>query len=88
MTGGHQHVEIPAAFRFRPSELSIRRDARTGEIILSEIPPLAGALAVLDAAAHPEGFLDDADRDHRPPEPRPSLDLLFADANPAGPVDS
>jgi antitoxin VapB len=79
MSGRSQHVTIPAAFRFRSSIVSIRRDAQTGDVILSEVPPLADVFAALDAAQLPHDFLTEADRDQRPAEDRPALDQLFAD---------
>jgi len=36
MTGRSQAVRLPAAFRFQSSEVSIRRDPITGDVILSE----------------------------------------------------
>ena len=45
MSGRSQHVTIPAAYRFRSSVVSIRRDAQTGDVILSEVPPLADVFA-------------------------------------------
>jgi antitoxin VapB len=79
MSGRSQHVTIPAAYRFRSSVVSIRRDTQTGDVILSEVPPLADVFAALDAAQLPEDFLSEADRDPRPAEDRPALDQLFAD---------
>ena len=35
MTGGSQAVRLPAEFRFEGSEVDIRRDAVTGEVVLS-----------------------------------------------------
>jgi antitoxin VapB len=77
MSGRSQHVTIPVNFRFRSSEVTIRRDAESGDVILSEILPLANVFAALDAEPFPEGFLSDADRDHRPPQIRPELDALL-----------
>ncbi len=77
MSGRSQHVTIPANYRFRSSEVSIRRNPETGEVILSEIPSLDEVFAALDAANLPEEFLSEAERDHRPPEGRPALDELF-----------
>lgn len=82
MSGRSQHVTIPAAYRFRSSVVSIRRDPHTGDVILSEVPPLADVFAALDAAQLPQGFLSEADRDQRPPEDRPALDQLFANEIP------
>jgi antitoxin VapB len=77
MSGRSQHVTIPAEFRFRSSEVSIRRDPESGDIILSEIPPLTEVFAALDAAKFPEDFMSEADRDLRPAQERPALDQLF-----------
>ena len=78
MSGRSQHVTIPAEYRFRSSEVSIRRDPRTGEIILSEGPgSWADVFAALDEARVPDGFLSEAERDRRPPESSPALDELF-----------
>ncbi len=77
MSGRSQHVTIPARFRFRSSEVSIRRDPESGSIILSEIPPLSEVFAALDAAKLPDDFMSEADRDRRPAQDRPALDRLF-----------
>ena len=78
MSGRSQHVTIPAAYRFRSSVVSIRRDPHTGDVILSEVPPLADVFAALDAAQLPKDFLTEADRDQRTAEDRAGLDQLFA----------
>ncbi len=80
MSGRSQHVTIPVGFRFRSSEVSIRRDPN-GNIILSEVPNLTEVFAALDAAKLPDDFMSDADRDRRPSEDRPALDQLFDDAS-------
>jgi len=78
MSGRSQHVTIPAEYRFRSSEVSVRRDPRTGDIILSEGPGTwAEVFAALDAAHVPDDFLCEAERDRRPPASRPALDELF-----------
>lgn len=78
MSGRSQHVTIPAEYRFRTAEVSIRRDPKTGEIILSEGPGTwAEVFAALDEARVPDDFLAEAERDRRPPERRPALDELF-----------
>ncbi|MBS0967079.1 antitoxin [Acetobacter okinawensis] len=38
MTGRSQAVRLPAAYRFETSEVSIRRDPETGDVILSARP--------------------------------------------------
>jgi antitoxin VapB len=71
-------VTIPAEYRFRSSEVSIRRDARTGDIVLSEGPGTWGEVfAALDAANVPDDFLSESERDRRLPASRPALDDLF-----------
>jgi len=78
MSGRSQHVTIPQEYRFRSSEVSIRRDPRSGDIILSEGPGTwADVFAALDAAHIPDDFLSEAERDRRPPAGRPALDELF-----------
>jgi antitoxin VapB len=80
MSGRSQHVTIPVGFRFRSSEVSIRRDPN-GNVILSEVPNLTEVFAALDAAKLPDDFMSDADRDRRPAEDRRALDQLFDDAS-------
>ncbi len=75
MSGRSQHVTIPREFRFRSSEVAIRRDPLSGDIILSEVPSLREVFAALDAAQIPSDFL--GDRDRRPPQERPELNKLF-----------
>ncbi len=81
MSGRSQHVTIPREFRFRSSEVAIRRDPKSGDIILSEVPNLDEVFAALDSVKLPEDFMSDADRDRRPPEDRPELDHLFDDVS-------
>jgi hypothetical protein len=48
--------------------------------ILSEGPgSWADVFAALDAAHIPEDFMSEAERDSRPPEPRPALDAFPRD---------
>jgi antitoxin VapB len=78
MSGRSQHVTIPAEYRFRSTEVSIRRDPRTGDLILSEGPgDWAEIFAALDAAHVPHDFLSEGERDRRAPTDRPALDELF-----------
>ena len=81
MSGRSQHVTIPAGYRFRSSVVSIRRDSRTGDVILSEIPPLPEVFAALDGAQFPAEFLSEADRDNRPAQDRPGLEQLFTEGS-------
>ncbi len=51
MSGRSQAVRIPAQFRFAASEVYIRRDAKSGDVILSQSPAvLEEILAALDEA--------------------------------------
>lgn len=77
MSGRSQHVTIPREFRFRSSTVSIRRDPKSGDVILSEVPSLDEVFAALDSAKIPHDFLNDEERDRRPPQDRPELDAFF-----------
>jgi antitoxin VapB len=80
MSGRSQAVRIPAEYRFRSSEVSIRRDPASGDLILSEGPGTwAEVFAALDAANIPEDFMSEAERDMRPPERRVGLDDLIGE---------
>jgi antitoxin VapB len=81
MSGRSQHVTIPVGFRFHSSEVSIRRDPKSGDVILSEVPSLVEVFAALDAAKLPDDFMCEADRDRRPAEDRPALNQLFEDGS-------
>jgi antitoxin VapB len=64
MSGRSQAVRIPAEYRFQSSEVYIRRDARSGEITLSERPqrrPLQEIFAMLDAAGGADELLLERD---------------------------
>lgn len=65
MNGRSQAVRLPAEFRFEGTEVNIRRDPGTGDVVLSQKPQKTGAwdefFAAL-AAVDPnelEGFLED-----------------------------
>jgi antitoxin VapB len=78
MSGRSQHVTIPAEYRFRSTEVSIRRDPQTGDLILSEGPgDWTDVFAALDAAHVPDDFLSEGERNSRAPEGRQALDDLF-----------
>jgi antitoxin VapB len=82
MSGRSQHVTIPREFRFRSTEVSIRRDPATGDLILSEGPGSWSQLfAELDAVQIPDSFLSEAERDRQPPAARPALDALFDESS-------
>ena len=72
MSGRTQAVRIPAAYRCQTDEVYIRRDAQTGDLVLSAAPlSWEQIFAALDAANFPDDFL--ADRDQDPPQERPGL---------------
>jgi antitoxin VapB len=78
MSGRSQHVTIPHEYRFRSTEVSIRRDPRNGDVILSEGPgPWNEIFAALDAVEIPADFLSPVERKRRLPTRRAALDELF-----------
>ncbi len=63
-TGRSQAVRLPKEFRFDVDEVNIRRDEKTGEVILS-IPPKTwdGFLQILGRTTTPDDdFLSPSDR--------------------------
>ena len=71
MTGRSQAVRIPAEFRFEADEVFIRRDAVSGDIILSSRPgSWKEVFAALKAAGITEPLLGPEDRDMSPPPDR------------------
>jgi len=76
MSGRSQHVTIPAAFRFRSAQVSVRRDPN-GDVVLSEVPNLVDVFAALDREPLPVDFMGESDRDRRTATDRPELDRLF-----------
>lgn len=72
MSGRSQAVRIPAQYRFKASEVFIRRDPHSGDLTLSERPPRKSwdeIFAAFDEAVATEGGLE-LDRDLRPAEER------------------
>jgi antitoxin VapB len=60
MNGRSQAVRIPAEYRFSTSEVYIRRDPQSGDLILSQAPGGWGEIyAALDRAGVPDDFLAD-----------------------------
>ena len=60
--GGSQAVRLPAEFRFDGDEVYIRRDAVTGDVVLSSKPGWSiwqEFFAIRDAADMPVDFLDE-----------------------------
>lgn len=63
MNGRSQAVRLPAAFRFDATEVFIRRDPVTGDVILSRRPlNWDGYFAALAGVEMPAEFLEDRDR--------------------------
>lgn len=74
MSGRSQAVRIPARFRFSISEVYIRRDAKNGDLILSQGPgSLQEIFAALDQLGVPDDFLSSSERAQMPPQERPEL---------------
>lgn len=72
MSGRSQAVRIPAEFRFSTSEVYVRRDPQTGDLILSQAAGGWGEIfAALDQAGVPEDFL--SERAQGPPQVRPPI---------------
>lgn len=69
-TGRSQAVRIPAEFRFDGKEVFIRRDEKTGDIILSRRPTWKEIFSVLDSVDVPEEFLSPEQRNQKPPRER------------------
>jgi antitoxin VapB len=65
--GRSQAVRLPAEFRFEGSEVFIRRDPSTGDVILSRRPESWESFFEL-ATGVPEDFL--SDRGDQPPQKR------------------
>jgi len=69
MIGGDQAVQIPIEYRFTTDEVYIRRDSKSGDVILSDNSGGWDEIfAALDNAGLPEDFL--ADRNQGVPQVR------------------
>ena len=69
MTGRSQAVRLPRDYRFEGSEVFIRRDPATGDVVLSRKPDgWTGFLRVAEQATVPTDFL--ADRHDSPADER------------------
>jgi antitoxin VapB len=63
-TGRSQAVRLPMAYRFDTTEVFIRRDATTGDVILSSKPSTSdGFLQVRSSSSVPADFLNRSERD-------------------------
>ena len=62
-TGRSQAVRIPMEYRFEGSEVYIRHDPLTGDVVLSRSPESWDGLFALDAITTvPKGFMSERDR--------------------------
>ena len=69
-TGRSQAVRLPVEFRFEGSEVFIRRDPRTGDVILSRKPASwDGLFELYGKGGVPKDFMGPADR-KQPPQNR------------------
>jgi antitoxin VapB len=67
--GRSQALRLPAEYRFEGSEVYIRRDADTGDVILSRRPESwQGFFELADRISAPDDFL--SDRGDLPPQER------------------
>lgn len=74
MSGRSQAVRIPAEFRFSSNEVYIRRDAKNGDVILSQSPgSLQEIFTALDQFGVPDDFLSPSERAQEPPQERSEL---------------
>ena len=74
MSGRSQAVRSPAEYRFTSKEVYIRRDPRSGDVILSQAPgSLNEIFKALDALGVPDDFLSPSDRNQTPPQQRSDL---------------
>ena len=63
ITGRSQAVRLPREYRFEGSEVYIRRDPATGDVVLSRRPESWDGFFELDATTQvPADFMTEADR--------------------------
>jgi antitoxin VapB len=63
-TGRSQAVRLPMEFRFEGNEVFVRRDPKTGDVILSSKPDSwDGLFALYDKGSVPDDYMGPADRD-------------------------
>lgn len=71
-TGRSQAVRLPAEFRFEGSEVFVRRDPKTGDVILSRKPDSwDGLFALYGQDGVPADFMGPADRNVAPQDRDP-----------------
>lgn len=65
-TGRSQAVRLPMEFRFEGKEVFIRRDEKTGDVILSRRPAdWEGLFSLYERESAPDDFLNEKDRAQR-----------------------
>ena len=83
--GRSQAVRLPAAFRFDTTEVFIRKDALTGDVILSRRPhDWDGFLVAAQAIERADDFLSPAERQGAGHQQGPERDPLDAISKPLG----
>jgi antitoxin VapB len=71
-TGRSQAVRLPMEFRFEGSEVFVRRDPKTGDVILSRKPDSwDGLFELYGNGKVPEDFMGSDDRDRAPDDRDP-----------------
>jgi antitoxin VapB len=70
MTGRSQAVRLPAEFRFDVKEVFIRKDEKTGDVIMSPRLSWKEIFAELDELEVPEDFLSPEERNQQPLQER------------------
>ncbi len=79
-TGRSQAVRLPKEFRFEGSEVYIRRDPLTGDVILSERPTTwDGLFELYDKGYVPDGFMAPEEREQPPQDRDPFADWPMED---------
>lgn len=67
MTGRSQAVRLPMEFRFEGDEVFVRRDPKTGDVILSRKPATwDGLFELYGQGEAPDDFMSAADREQPP----------------------
>ena len=83
--GRSQAVRLPAAFRFDTTEVFIRKDTLTGDVILSRRPhDWDGFLVAAQAIEGADDFLSPAERQDAGHQQGPERDPLDAISKPLG----
>jgi antitoxin VapB len=69
MNGRSQAIRLPKEFRFNCDEVYIRKDLKTGDVIISRKPDSwDGFFSLLETTVIPDDFMNE--RDNKPPQER------------------